>query len=491
MNRGAIPIGEGMAMKEPSEYDLVVLGCGAAGLSAAVSYAAAAGTHSHRARIAVIERASRAERGGATRWTSSWFRITEDRRLDPAFLPLMERVSGGLADLDYCRTLEHEVTRTLQFLEHNRVELTYFKQPFPNRNTGGGLGMPVRGGAGIVDGLAAVLDDTAGSQILYETEAVHLATADDGRVRGVMVRTRDGRAQVLSANAVVIACGGFEGNAEMLTRYLGARACDLPVIAPTLVNNTGDGVRMALEVGAATAGQFDMFHGEPVDPRSRKPDAVVYAYPYGIVVNARGERFFDEGKDSFDSTFEELAWEIWQHQQQKAFFIGDQTTLAIEHLRAIILTDQPPVTASTIGELARRLGVDNHGLERTVAEYNAAIGPGAFDAHRRDGRSAPGLTPPKSNWAFPLVTPPYVGYPLTCAITFTFGGIRTDTLARVVTPSGTPVPGLYAAGEVTGLYYHQYPAGTSVLRAATFGRLAGEHAAHEAAAARHRTAAPP
>jgi len=296
------------------------------------------------------------------------------------------------------------------------------------------------------------------------------------------VRRRDGTTSTLRARSVVIACGGFEGNPEMLTRYLGPRACDLPVIAPTLINNTGDGIRMALELGAACAGQFDMFHGEPVDARSRKPDAVVYAYPYGIVVNGRAERFYDEGKDSFDSTFEEIAFEIWRNQQQRAFFIGDQTTLGIEHVQNIILTDQPPVSAPTLAELAGQLGLPPRALERTVAEYNAAMGPGQFNAHVRDGRAAR-LTPPKSNWAFPLQSPPYIGYPLTCAITFTFGGVRTDSLARVITPTGAPVPGLYAAGEVTGLYYHQYPAGTSVLRAATFGRLAGAHAAAQHASA--------
>jgi len=458
-------------------YDLVVLGCGAAGLSAACSYAAAANAQGRKARIAVVERASRENRGGATRWTSSWFRITEDRKLDPAFVDKMNALSGGLADLEYCRTLEREVTQTLQFLEQNGIELIYFKQPFPNRNTGGGLGMPARGGAGIVNGLANVLERTLGAEILYETEAVRLTVAGDGRVNGVIVRGRDGLTRTLSAPSVVIACGGFEGNKEMLTQYLGARACDLPLIAPTLSNNTGDGLRMAMEIGAATAGQFDMFHGEPVDVRSSKPDAVVYAFPYGIVVNARAERFYDEGKDSFDSTFEEIAFEIWRNQEQKAFFIGDQTTLGIEHVQAIILTDQPPVSAATLAELASRLGLDPKALERTVAEFNAAIGPGKFNAHIRDGKAAPGLRPPKSNWAFPIASPPYIGYPLICAITFTFGGVRTDSLARVVTPSGTPIPGLYAAGEVTGLYYHQYPAGTSVLRAATFGRIAGAHAA--------------
>ncbi len=463
--------------KEASTFDLVVIGCGAAGLSAAVSYAAHAKDQGREARIALLERATTEQRGGATRYTTSWFRITGDRRLDPDFIARMETVSRGLADLDYCRTLAEHTQGTLEFLERNGVEIVYFKQPFPNRNTGGGLGMPVGGGRAIVDGLASVVERTPGSGILYQTEAVRLSVSVAGRVDGVMVRGTDGLLRKLGADAVVIACGGFEGNPEMLTRYLGAGACDLPVIVPTVKNNRGDGLRMAMAVGADTAGQFDMFHGEPVDARSSKPDAVIYGYPYGIVVNAAARRFYDEGRDSFDATFEDFAFEIWRRQGQRAFFIGDQTTLGIEHISAINFSDLPPVSAGSIAELAAQLGLDAGALQQTVMEYNAAIGPGEFNAHIRDGKAARGIDPPKSNWAFPLESPPYIAYPLTCAITFTFGGIRTDSSARVVTPGGHVIPGLYAAGEVTGLYYHEYPVGTSVLRAAAFGRIAGAHAA--------------
>jgi tricarballylate dehydrogenase len=463
------------------QFDLIVIGCGAAGLSAAVSYAATAREQGRVPRVAVLERADKENRGGATRWTSAWFRITEHRNLDPGFFDLMEKSAGKLTDLDVCSAFATEVKTTLDFLEANGVELVYFQQPFPNRNSGGGLGMPAKGGLGIVDGLGsqAFRDKT---EIFYRTEAVRLAMGPDGGIGGVIVRGRDGLMKKMTAKAVVIACGGFEGSKEMLTQYLGARACELPLVAPTLKNNRGDGIRMAMEFGADTLGQFDMFHGEPMDPRSRKPDAVVYAFPFGIVVNEAGKRFFDEGKDSFDSTFEELSYEIWKNQNQKAFFIGDQTTLGIENIERIILTDVTPETAHSIGELAQKLGIDPAGLDATIAEYNAAVTPGAFDPHVRDGSSARGLAVPKSNWAFPLNSPPFIAYPLTCAITFTFGGIRTDATARVITPGGTAIPGLYAAGEVTGLYYHSYPAGTSVLRAATFGRIAGAHAAKAAIA---------
>jgi tricarballylate dehydrogenase len=457
-------------------YELVVIGMGAAGLSAAVGFAESRAAAGRVVRVAVVERAPAAERGGATRYTSSWFRTTEDGRLDPGFVPLMESVSGGLADLDYCRVLEREVPATLDFLDRHGIDVAWARSPLPNRHAGGG-GTPAGGGLGIVDGLAGALERTEGVELLYETEAVRLRLSDEGRVDGVVVRGRDGLLRTLGAGAVVIASGGFEGSPEMLTEYLGERAGGLPLIAPGLAYNRGEGIRMAVEVGADTAGQFEMFHAEPVDPRATKPDPVFFPFVCGIVVNGRAERFFDEGRDGFDVTFEALGYEIWRHQEQRAFFVGDQTTRAIEAFDGLVLTDVPPVTAPGIRELASQLGLDPSALERTVTEYNAAVGPEPFDPYAFDGKSTRGLTPPKSNWAFPLDSPPYVAYPLTGAITFTFGGIRTDSLARVVRPAGTPIPGLYAAGEVTGLYYRAYPAGTSVLRSLTFGRLAGAHAA--------------
>ena len=455
------------------DYDLVVIGCGAGGLAAAVAYADLVGRN---ARIAVLERATREARGGATRWTSSWFRITADRQLDPAFTETMQRVTGGKADLEYCRAYAREVPATFDFLDRHGVPWIYFEQPFANRNTGGGLGMPVPGGVAIVDTLAKVVDALPNATIHYETEAVALSTDDDGGVSGVQVRGPDGR-QHLAARAVVIACGGFEGAPDMLRDHLGPRGAELPLIAPTLVNNRGDGIRLTAPLGADLAGQFDMFHGEPVDRRSSKPDAVVYAYPYGIVVNRAARRFFDEGADSFDATFERLGYEIWSSQDQEAYLVAEKAILDWPNVANIILTDQPPLEAETIAGLAEKLGLDPAALAATVNQYNAAIGPGETDRRIRDGKAATGIDPPKSNWATPIRNGPFIGYPLTCAITFTFGGIRSDGRARVIRRDGTPIARLYAAGEVTGLYYNEYPAGTSVLRALTLGRIAAREAA--------------
>jgi tricarballylate dehydrogenase len=232
-----------------------------------------------------------------------------------------------------------------------------------------------------------------------------------------------------------------------------------------------------MAVGAATSGQFDMVHAELVDTRTTRADAVVYAHPYGIVVNGNGERFWDEGQGTFEDTFELIAFEVYQHQRQQAYFIADQTITSYPGLMMLFDTDQPPNEADSIAELAVLLGLEPAVLERTVAEYNAAVQPGEFDPNVLDGKCTAGLWPDKSNWAYPLENPPYFAYPLTAAVCFTYGGIRTDEEARVLADNGAPIPGLYAAGEIVGLYYHAYPAGTSVLRSLSFGRIAGNRIA--------------
>ena len=97
----------------------------------------------------------------------------------------------------------------------------------------------------------------------------------------------------------------------------------------------------------------------------------------------------------------------------------------------------------------------------------------------RDGLAA-ALPLPKSNWAQRLATPPFVAYPVTGGITFTFGGVRVDDHARVISTSWAPIPGLYACGEmVGGLFHTNYPGGTGLMSGAVFGRLAGSHAASD------------
>jgi len=291
----------------------------------------------------------------------------------------------------------------------------------------------------------------------------------------------------------------------MLARYIGPRTEKLELIAPGLVHNTGHGLQMALEVGAATAGTPNGMHCELVDRRAKKSDAVIWGHLYGIVVNDDCKRFYDEGKRHLFATFEMIALECWRDHNNSCYFVTDRKTM--ERFRpgwVYDTTDTEPEQADTIEELAKKLGLEPEKLSTTIKEYNAAINDNEFDLMKLDGKATTGLNPNKSNWAQPIIDPPFFGYPLKAQLTFTYFGIKCDLDSRVMGTNGVPIPGLFAAGELSGLFYNevsptllsddvvpssvehtrltvpcQYPPATSVLRSLTFGRLAGIAAANE------------
>ena len=182
-------------------------------------------------------------------------------------------------------------------------------------------------------------------------------------------------------------------------------------------------------------------------------------------------------------TYAKYGREILRQPYGVAFQLFDQKTVPIlrDEYRIREITKGE---GQTIGELADDLGIDREGLERTVAEFNAACQPGEFNPAIRDGVSTEGIEPPKSNWALPLDEPLYFGVAVTCGITFTFGGLRIEhRSAQVLDTELERIPGLYAAGElVGGLFYHNYAGGTGLMSGSVFGRTAGRAAAEAALA---------
>lgn len=459
-----------------SDYDLIVIGSGFAGSSATLAFCEAAEKEGRSGRVALLESGKEGERSGASRWTSAYLRLTREKKLSTEWVNRVEEDCKGLADLEYCRALEREVPNTVEFLESHGVELVHHEEPnvaveFDEQH----FMFPNGGGLAIVNALHGYIEKYDNAEVLYETQAERLTLAEDGRITGVVVREPDGLLRTMSADNVVLASGGFEGNKEMLTQYIGNNAVDLPLIAPGLVHNRGRGIQMAMEAGAATSGQFDGIHAELVDTRTSTPDAVIWAHNYGIVVNENCERFYDEGEDYLFASFEKVAHDTWRYQNQRSYFITDKPVMdRFQGSWAYETTDIPPEQSDTIGGLAQKLGLDPEKLEETVRQFNAACDRRTeWDPVVMDGKSTSGIEPPKSNWASPIETPPYSGFPMTANLTFTYGGIQTDTQARVLSNNGAPIPGLYAAGEMTGLFYHEYPPATSVLRSLTFGRVAG------------------
>ncbi len=478
---------------------VVVVGGGNAALNAAIA-AREAG-----ADVTLLERAPFALRGGNSRFTAGAMRtvyagVDDLRRLMPdltdgevarsdfgaysreQFYDDMGRVTQYRTDPDLAERLIESSFETLCWMRDKGVRFLplYGRQSFEvdgKVRFWGGLTVEAWGGGpGLVDALTRIAT-SSGVDVRYGVRATGLATT----ARGLEVHSGSG---AIRGDAVVLACGGFESNPAWRTRYLGP-PWDLAKVRGTRFN-TGDGIRMAVDVGAATRGNYSGCHAVGWDMNAPEfGDLDVgdgfqkHSYPFGVMVNLAGERFVDEGADFRNYTYARYGREVLNQPGQCAWQIFDAK---VSHL----LRDEyrirrvTKVTAATLEALAAKMeGVDGDGFVAEIARYNAAVDTATpFDPTVKDGRGTRGLPVPKSNWANRLDTPPFEAYGITCGITFTFGGLAVDPGARVLSEEGAPIPGLYAAGElVGGLFYFNYPGGTGLTSGAVFGREAGRNAA--------------
>jgi tricarballylate dehydrogenase len=459
----------------PNPKKLVVVGHGAAGLAAALSAAEQARSRSLPIDITLLEKSRKDEAGGNTRWSPSNMRLDAPDRIDPGFADDVFEACGGRADRSYFRTLADNATATIGWLQGHGVEFitpAYYLSAGPSRI------QPVGGGSIIIEKLLAAAKK-AGVKVLYECQANRLLIAEDHRISGIGLQSGDGVATTLDADAVILACGGFQGNAAMMRAHFGPSAETLRLISPGARFDTGDGIHMATDQGASISGDWNGMHIEPIDPRSKDSAAVVAVYPYGIVVDQEGHRFFDEGGGLMHETWEAFARDIhFARPKHIAYAIFDCRLFEVDGYERAIRSDVPPYQAQSVEALAAQIGIPARNLRQTIDAFNAAaIGDSArFDASRCDGLAAANtLKPPKSNWARAITKPPYLAYPLIGAVAYTFGGLATNEKAEVLSERG-PMPGLYAAGETTGHFYGIAPNAVAVLRALVFGRIAGQEA---------------
>ncbi|HXG14978.1 MAG TPA: FAD-dependent tricarballylate dehydrogenase TcuA [Calidithermus sp.] len=491
-------------------WDVVVVGGGNAALCAALS------AREHGARVLVLEKAPEAWRGGNSYFTAGGFRFAfksfEELRdivgdlseqeaasmdvepyTEDAYFDDLMRVTEDCADPDLALLLVRESQPTVRWMKGQGIRWIpmFGRQAFRVgdrfRFWGGLVLEAVGGGPGLVE-MEYQAAARAGIEVRFEHKAVRLLTDDRGGVTGVAVRTPTGT-ETIAARAVVLAAGGFEANPEMRARYLGPQ-WDLARVRGTPYN-TGDAIRMALEIGALPWGHWSGCHAVQWDlnapwhgDRKVGDNFQKHSYPLGIIVNLRGERFVDEGADFRNYTYVLYGRAVIEQPRRTAFQIFDQKVLPLlrEEYR---IREVTRAEDATLEGLAGKLGIDPAGFVRTVEAYNRAVQPGPFNPAIKDGKGTRGLTPPKSNWALPLDTPPYVGYAVTTGITFTFGGLRITADAQVVDCEQRPIAGLFAAGElVGGLFYHNYPGGAGLMAGAVFGRIAGRSAARAAAGGR-------
>jgi tricarballylate dehydrogenase len=451
---------------------LVIIGHGAAGLAAALSAAEAARSRAVRLDITLLEKAPEQEAGGNTRWSPSNIRMDAPDRIAPDFEDEMQLASGGLGDRNYFSKLAADAVDTIGWLQARGVA---FAAPAYYLSAGSKRIQPVGGGAAIVEKLSEAAR-SAGVRIRYQARATRLLMSE-GRIGGVAFDA-DGVVVTVEADAVIFATGGFQGNPAMMREQFGAGAETIRLIAPGTRFDTGDGIRIAMEAGAKVSGDWNGMHIEPIDPRSSASAPVVLVYPYGIVVDQNGQRFFDEGGGLVHETWESFARDIhFSCLMRIAYAILDGCLFEIEGCARVIRSDVAPYRSETIEGLAAQIGIPTANLRRTIGAFNAAAtgDVSRFDAARCDGLATSGLTPAKSNWARPIAKPPYLAYPLVGGLAYTFGGLATNEKAEILGDAG-PIPGLYAAGETTGHFHGTAPNAVAVLRALVFGRIAGREA---------------
>ena len=456
-----------------TEWDVVVVGGGNAALAAALT------ARSAGARVLLIESAPRHMRGGNTRHTRN-IRCAHDTgdQYTPGTYPAEEllddlkSVGRGPVSLELARLAVDESRTLPAWMEAQGVRWQgALKGTLSlNRTNRFFLG----GGTALVNTYYRTAA-RRGIEILYDSKVTGL-TLTDGVVRAIAVECTAEQATI-TTRALVIASGGFEANLEWLRRYWGD-AVDNYIVRGT-PHNDGTMFAALLELGAGSAGDPKGFHAIGVDARSPRFDGGIAtrldAVPFSIAVNRDGLRFADEGEDIWPKRYASWGRLIAEQPGQIVYSVCDARAK-----RLFMPSLYPPYVAPTIPDLARTVGLDPDRLAATVAEYNRCVtSPASFDPSRKDGCGTEGLVPPKSNWALPIVEPPFSLLPLRPGITFTYLGLAVDATARVLDTAGKPLGNIWAAGEVMSgnILSSGYLAGFGLAIGHVFGRIAGREAA--------------
>lgn len=485
---------------ENAQIDVIVVGGG----NAAFTAAHAAATRGRK--VLLLEKAPKELFGGNSYYTAGATRITHNGLEDlqdlvqpderhavtevPPYTAAeytadLVKVTEGRNDPELTKVLVDEATDCLRWL--NTLGLKYrlmyerqaYERPDGTYLFWGGLHVGnVGGGEGLMADHVQVAAKL-GTEVRYGQEVFGLIS-ENGAIKGVKVRQSDGTVQELRAESVILAAGGFEANAAMRRENLGAGWENAKIRGTAF--NTGEMITAALEAGAAKGGdwnschsvQWDAFTPNNESNRELTNRLTRQSYPLGIIVNANGERFLDEGEDFRNYTYAKYGKVILQQPGSIAYQLFDAT------LRPALRTeeyDMPGIsveTADTIEDLAAKINVSPEVLAKTVNDYNNSIDISiVLDPTVKDGRRADTI-PVKSNWATPLVTAPFYAYGVTCGITFTFGGLKSDTHGRVLNEGGETIPGVFVCGEMLGgLFSANYPGGSGLAAGVVFGRRAG------------------
>ena len=464
-------------------YDVVVIGAGNAALSAALS-----AKDNGAEKVLVLEKASLKEKGGNSRYTNGAYRFAYDgfsdlKKVIPNlknsnsidygkysvadFLRDMNKVTQGKTDKKLSKTLTSKSFETIHWLSKKGLKFTPIKGRQSFKVNGimkywGGLTLEVDGqGEKLIESMLKITKKNK-IDIQYDTAAVDLIY-EDNIVKGVEVISKN-KPKAILAKSIILACGGFESSSEMRTRYLGP-GWEMAKVRGTK-HNTGDGLTMALKIGASPFGNWSgchaVFHDMNGPEFSDLKISNKYrkiSYPWGIVLNADGDRFVDEGEDFRNFTYAKFGKEVIKQPNQIGWQIFDHK---VRHMLypEYDVKSATMVKANSIKELLGKItSINSQKALKTINEYNEAVKDEIkYDPTIKDGKCTEGLKINKTNWANKIDKPPYYAYGVTCGITFTFGGLRVNEKCQVLNKVMKPIKGLYAAGEmIGGIFYFNYP----------------------------------
>lgn len=460
------------AASEPLIADVLVIGGGNAGLCAAIS-ARDAG-----ASVLILDSSPREFRGGNSRHTRNMrcmhdgpTDILTDAYLEKEYVADLLRVTNGHTN----ECLARMAVRASGALPAWLMGLGVRFQPSlrGTLHLGRTNAFFLGGGKALLNSQYAAAE-RRGIQVFYDAEVFAIEVVD-GQFRSARA-TIGGRQTTVLAKAVVLAAGGFESNLDWLKEVWGS-AADNFIIRGTSYNK-GTILKLMLDHGVQPVGDPRQCHAVAIDARAPKFDGGIVTrldcVSFGIVVNKFAERFYDEGEDFWPKRYAIWGRLVAQQPDQIAYSIIDAK--AIGRFMPSVF---PALTANTIAELARVLDLPADALEATVTRFNRSVKGGTFDNSVLDDCSTAGLTPPKSHWALPIDTPPFLSYPLRPGITFTYLGLKVDEAARVVMADGSPCHNIFAAGEIMAgnVLGEGYVAGVGMMIGSAFGRIAGEEAA--------------
>jgi len=479
--------------------DVIVVGGGNAAFTAA--HAAAV----RGRKVLLLEKAPREQFGGNSYYTAGATRITHNGLTDLQDLvefderhPLSEvppytaenyagdiaKVTEGRNDKEMTEVLVAEAAPGLRWLKSLglKYRLMYERQAYQTEDGGylfwGGLHVGnVDGGEGLMKDHLAVAEKL-GTEVRFEQD-VYSLLVENGKVVGVKVRVH-GQEQELRAESVILGAGGFESSPQWRREHLGEGWQNAKVRGTPF--NNGEMIAAGLEIGVAKGGDWSTCHSVQWDALMEQNESnreltnrlTRQSYPLGIIVNNRGERFLDEGADFRNLTYAKYGKVILQQPDSIAYQIFDSSLRPMLRSEEYEMPGVSELVADSIEELALKIGVDPAALSTTVREFNDSIDRSvAYDPNVLDGRAAK-VNPPKSNWANPLETGPFYAYPVTCGITFTFGGLKGNTQGQALSEQGEVIDGLYVCGEMLGgLFSANYPGGSGLAAGVVFGRRAG------------------